>query len=54
VNRTPGFFVDASGNLNWEFGDLSPQSLGQVPLNLWSHVALTYSTSNSVVNVNGF
>ena len=52
INRTPGLAVDANGNLNWEFGDLSAQVLGQVSLKQWSHVALTYSTSNSEVAVN--
>jgi uncharacterized protein YjdB len=52
TNRTPGLAVDGSGNLSWEFGDLSAQALGQVSLNRWSHVALTYSTSNSEVSVN--
>ena len=52
TNRTPGLAVDANGNLNWEFGNLSSQPLGQVGFNQWSHVALTYSTSNSEVTVN--
>ncbi len=52
TNRTPGLSVDSSGNLNWEFGNLSAQGAGQVPLNQWSHVALTYSTSNSEVTIN--
>ena len=52
TNRTPGLAVDANGNLNWEFGDLSAQVLGQVVFNQWSQVALTYSTSNSEVAVN--
>ncbi len=51
TNRTPGLAVDANGNLNWEFGDLSSQVLGQVGFNQWSNVALTYSTSNSEVTV---
>jgi concanavalin A-like lectin/glucanase superfamily protein/Big-like domain-containing protein/ASPM-SPD-2-Hydin domain-containing protein len=50
-NRTPGLAVDANGNLNWEFGNLSAQVLGQVGFNQWSNVALTYSTSNSEVAV---
>lgn len=54
INRTPGLAVDASGNLTWEFGNLSAQSLGQVGLNQWSLVALTYSTSNSEVTINVF
>jgi trimeric autotransporter adhesin len=52
TNRTPGFAMDASGNLNWQFGDLSAQVLGQVSLNQWSHAALTYSSSNADVTVN--
>ncbi len=52
TNRTPGLAVDANGNLTWEFGDLSAQPIGQVAFNQWSHVALTYSTSNSEVTVN--
>lgn len=52
TNRTPGLAVDANGNLSWEFADLSSQPLGQVGFNQWSHVALTYSTSNSEVTVN--
>lgn len=52
TNRTPGLSVDGSGNLDWEFGNLAAQSVGQVGLNQWSHVALTYSTSNSDVSVN--
>jgi phospholipase C len=51
TNRTPGLSVDSSGNLDWEFGNLSAQGLGQVSMNQWSHVALTYSTSNSEVTV---
>jgi trimeric autotransporter adhesin len=52
TNRTPGLAVDGNGNLNWEFGNLSSQVLGQVGFNQWSNVALTYSTSNSEVTVN--
>ncbi len=52
TNRTPGLAVDTNGNLSWEFGNLSAQVLGQVSLNKWSHVALTYSSSNSQVTVN--
>ncbi len=52
TNRTPGLSVDSNGNLNWEFGNLSAQGVGQVSLNQWSHVALTYSTSNSEVSIN--
>jgi trimeric autotransporter adhesin len=52
TNRTPGLFVDASGNVTWEFGNLSAQALGQVSFNQWSQAALTYSTSNSQVAVN--
>ena len=51
TNRTPGVSIDASGNLNWEFGNLSAQVLGQVSSNQWSHLALTYSTSNNEVAV---
>ncbi|HKB99085.1 MAG TPA: choice-of-anchor D domain-containing protein, partial [Terriglobales bacterium] len=52
TNRTPGLAVDSNGNLSWEFGNLSAQALGPVSFNRWSHVAITYSTSNSQVNVN--
>ena len=52
TNRTPGFSIDASGNLSWEFGELSAQVVGQVNRNQWSHVALTYSTSRSQVSIN--
>ncbi len=52
TNRTPGLSVDGDGNLDWEFGNLSAQGVGQVSLNQWSHVALTYSTANSEVNIN--
>ena len=51
-NRAPGFWIDSGGDLNWEFGDLSAQPLGQLSPNQWYHVALTYSGSNSAVNVN--
>jgi uncharacterized protein YjdB len=51
-NRAPGFSVDSNGNLNWEFGNLSAQSLGQVSPSQWYHVAMTYSTTDSGVNVN--
>jgi len=50
-NRTPGLAVDANGNLSWEFGNLSAQPLGQIAFNQWSHVAMTYSSSNSEVAV---
>jgi trimeric autotransporter adhesin len=52
TNRTPGFSVDGYGNSSWEFATLSAQSLGQVGLNQWSHLALSYSTSQAGVNVN--
>jgi trimeric autotransporter adhesin len=52
TNRTPGLAVDTNGNLSWEFGNLSAQVLGQVSFNQWSHVALSYSISNSEVTVN--
>jgi trimeric autotransporter adhesin len=51
TNRTPGLAIDSNGNLSWEFGDLSAQVLGQVSFNQWSHVALTYSSSDSGVTV---
>ena len=51
TNRTPGLSVDSGGNLYWEFGNLSAQGAGQVIFNQWSHVALTYSISNSQVTV---
>jgi hypothetical protein len=51
-NRAPGFSIDSSGNLNWEFGNLSAQSVGQISFNQWNYVALTYSTSNSEAAVN--
>jgi hypothetical protein len=51
TNRTPGLAVDANGNLSWEFGNLSAQPLGQISFNQWSHVAMTYSSSNSEVAV---
>jgi trimeric autotransporter adhesin len=44
-NRAPGFLIDSSGNLDWEFGNLEGQSLGQIALNRWYHVALTYTAS---------
>jgi len=50
-NRAPGFSIDSGGNLNWEFGNLSAQSVGQVSPNQWYHAAMTYSNSNSGVNV---
>lgn len=43
TNRTPGLSIDPSGDLNWEFGNLSGQFVAQVNLNQWYHVALTYS-----------
>ncbi len=52
TNRTPGLSVDSNSNLNWEFGNLSAQGVGPVSLSQWSHVALTYSTSNSEVSIN--
>jgi len=52
TDRTPGLSVDSNGNVDWEFGDLSSQESGQVGLNQWSQVALTYSTSGSEVSVN--
>ena len=51
-NRAPGFSIDSAGNLDWEFGNLSAQSLGQVSFNQWNHVALAYSTSNAQTTVN--
>jgi hypothetical protein len=54
TNRTPGLAVDASGNLTWEFENLTAQALGQVNFNEWSQVALTYSTSNSDVSINAY
>ena len=50
-NRGPGFAIDPNGNLLWEFGNLSSQSLGQVSSNTWHHVALTYFTSGSNVDL---
>ncbi|HXX02534.1 MAG TPA: Ig-like domain-containing protein, partial [Candidatus Acidoferrales bacterium] len=50
-NRAPGLLIDSSNNLNWEYGNLSSQSIGQVNLNQWNHAALTYSTSNSQTSV---
>jgi Domain of unknown function (DUF1929)/Concanavalin A-like lectin/glucanases superfamily/Bacterial Ig-like domain (group 2)/Glyoxal oxidase N-terminus/Abnormal spindle-like microcephaly-assoc'd, ASPM-SPD-2-Hydin len=46
-NQGPGFLVDSGGNLDWAFGNLPFQSVGQVNPNQWYHVALTYSTSSS-------
>jgi len=51
-NRAPGFLIDSSGNLNWEFGNLFSQSVGHVNPNQWYHAALTYSTANSETTVN--
>jgi Galactose oxidase-like, Early set domain/Concanavalin A-like lectin/glucanases superfamily/Bacterial Ig-like domain (group 2)/Glyoxal oxidase N-terminus/Abnormal spindle-like microcephaly-assoc'd, ASPM-SPD-2-Hydin/HYDIN/CFA65/VesB-like, Ig-like domain len=51
-NRAPGFLIDSSGNLNWEFGNLYGQSVGHVNSNQWYHVGLTYSTANSQTTVN--
>jgi trimeric autotransporter adhesin len=51
-NRAPGLSIDPSGNLLWEFADLSAQPIAQVPSSQWSHVALTYSTSGSEVLAN--
>jgi hypothetical protein len=50
-NQAPGFLIDSGGNLDWEFGNLNAQSLGQVNPNEWYHVALTYTTSNSETTV---
>jgi Domain of unknown function (DUF1929)/Concanavalin A-like lectin/glucanases superfamily/Bacterial Ig-like domain (group 2)/Glyoxal oxidase N-terminus len=50
-NQGPGFLVDSEGNLDWEFGNLPFQPVGQVNSNQWYHVALTYATSNSETNV---
>ena len=52
TNRTPGLSVDSSGNLDWEFGNLSAQGAGQVTFNQWSNLAFSYSTSNSEVTIN--
>jgi hypothetical protein len=46
-NRAPGFMIDSSGNLDWEYGNLTAQSLGQVNLNQWYHAALAYGASSS-------
>jgi hypothetical protein len=51
ANRTPGLSIDSSGNLDWEFGNLSAQVLGQIKVNQWYHVALTYSPSASDVTI---
>lgn len=51
-NRAPGFLIDSSGNLNWEFGNLDAQPLGQVSPNRWYLAALAYSTNNSETTVN--
>jgi trimeric autotransporter adhesin len=51
-NRAPGFSIDSSGNLDWEFANLSAQSVGQVSSSQWYHAALTYSTSGSQAAVN--
>ena len=50
-NRAPGFLIDSSGNLNWEFANLFNQSLGQINANQWNHVALTYATVDSQTSV---
>ena len=50
--RAPGLAVDASGNVTWEFANLTSQALGQVSLNQWSYIAFTWSTSNSQDAVN--
>ncbi|MGO9124569.1 MAG: Ig-like domain-containing protein [Terriglobales bacterium] len=50
-NRAPGFSIDSGGNLDWEFGNLSAQSVGLISPNQWYQAALTYSTSNSAVNI---
>lgn len=46
-NQAPGFLIDSGGNLDWEFGNLNAQSIGEVSPNQWYHVALTYATSGS-------
>ena len=51
-NRSPGLSIDSNSSLNWEFGNLFAQSLGQVNPNQWYHAALTYTTSGSEVMVN--
>jgi len=51
-SRAPGLSIDSTGNLDWEFGDLFAQSVGQVSPNQWHFVALTYSTGGSEVMVN--
>ena len=50
-NRAPGFLIDSHGNLNWEFGNLYAQSVGQITPNQWYHAALAYSTTNSETTV---
>ncbi len=50
-SRAPGLSIDTSGNLVWEFGNLSAQSLGHVSSNQWHHVALSYSSSASEATV---
>jgi len=50
-NRGPGLAIDPNGNLLWELGNLTAQSLGQVRSNTWHHLALTYFTSGSAVDV---
>jgi|HubBroStandDraft_6_1064221.scaffolds.fasta_scaffold00076_4 phospholipase C len=52
VNRTPGFSMGSNGNLDWEFGNLSTQGVGQVSLNQWYFVVMTYASSGSDVTVN--
>ena len=52
TNRALGLSVDSGGNLDWEFGNLSSQSLGQVSPNHWHFVAMTYQTSGTEVTVN--
>ena len=51
ASRAPGLSIDSGGNLVWEFGSLSGQSVGQISSNVWHHLALTYSTSGSEVTV---
>ena len=50
-NRGPGVAIDPNGNLLWELGNLTAQSLGQVSSNTWHHFALTYFTSGTAVDV---
>jgi len=50
-NHGPGVAIDPNGNLLWELGNLTAQSLGQVSSNTWHHFALTYFTSGTAVDV---